>query len=190
MEDPLKQKKRKLLKRLNDTYIYRHGELIRKSDSVKIGQDAGGPVQSLGSNTRQDYIEKLKSRIDELEQQEVRNFAVHKPHIPKITEPIPVAKPHGKPKSRILPKLNRESSTKEILGKKEERTSKRDKNREEFNVKMKLIPCKICARKFQDDRITIHQEICTKSSRKRNVFDEKQMRLKGTEFASFTKKTF
>jgi hypothetical protein len=49
--------------------------------------------------------------------------------------------------------------------------------------------CGICGRYFASDRIAKHQEICTKTTKKkRKVFDPVKQRVKGTEAEAFLKK--
>jgi len=52
-----------------------------------------------------------------------------------------------------------------------------------------LTECRICGRNFASDRIAKHQEICTKTTKKkRKVFDPVKQRVKGTEAETFLKK--
>jgi hypothetical protein len=52
-----------------------------------------------------------------------------------------------------------------------------------------LNECGICGRCFASDRIAKHQEICTKTTKKkRKVFDPVKQRVTGTEAESFLKK--
>jgi hypothetical protein len=52
-----------------------------------------------------------------------------------------------------------------------------------------LTECRICGRHFASDRIATHQEICTKTTKKkRKVFDPVKQRVKGTEAEAFLKK--
>jgi hypothetical protein len=52
-----------------------------------------------------------------------------------------------------------------------------------------LTECRICGRNFASDRIAKHQEICTKTTKKkRKVFDPIKQRVKGTEAEAFLKK--
>lgn len=49
--------------------------------------------------------------------------------------------------------------------------------------------CKTCGRSFAQNRIDLHEEICTKTTtKKRKQFDPVMNRVKGTELESFVKK--
>jgi hypothetical protein len=53
---------------------------------------------------------------------------------------------------------------------------------------LNLVPCKFCGRKFAQDRISKHQQICAKAKKsRRKTFDAKKHRLNGTEAAAFAK---
>ncbi|KAJ3330083.1 Zinc finger C2HC domain-containing protein 1C [Kappamyces sp. JEL0680] len=52
---------------------------------------------------------------------------------------------------------------------------------------MRLTKCSQCGRSFRLERIDKHTEVCGKSSRRRVVFDEKKMRVKGTDLENFKK---
>ncbi|XP_043522927.1 uncharacterized protein LOC122535450, partial [Frieseomelitta varia] len=52
-----------------------------------------------------------------------------------------------------------------------------------------LVPCKMCGRRFAQDRITLHEQICTKTmQKKRKQFDTVMYRVKGTDLEPFVKK--
>ncbi|XP_076637425.1 uncharacterized protein LOC143349784 isoform X2 [Colletes latitarsis] len=52
-----------------------------------------------------------------------------------------------------------------------------------------LVPCKICGRRFAQDRVTLHEQICAKTGqKKRKQFDTVMFRVKGTELEKFVKK--
>ncbi|KAK9310041.1 hypothetical protein QLX08_000512 [Tetragonisca angustula] len=52
-----------------------------------------------------------------------------------------------------------------------------------------LVPCKMCDRRFAQDRITLHEQICTKTmQKKRKQFDTVMYRVKGTDLEPFVKK--
>ncbi|XP_053970624.1 serine-rich adhesin for platelets isoform X2 [Hylaeus volcanicus] len=52
-----------------------------------------------------------------------------------------------------------------------------------------LTPCKICGRRFAQDRITLHEQICAKTGqKKRKQFDTVMFRVKGTELEKFVRK--
>lgn len=52
-----------------------------------------------------------------------------------------------------------------------------------------LTPCKICGRRFAQDRITLHEKICAKTGqKKRKQFDAGLHRVQGTELEAFVKK--
>ena len=59
---------------------------------------------------------------------------------------------------------------------------------DEKGVKLKLVPCKLCGRKFADDRIQKHQAACKNAQKKRKVFDPTQMRTGGTDMAKYISK--
>ncbi|XP_023334316.1 zinc finger C2HC domain-containing protein 1B isoform X2 [Eurytemora carolleeae] len=49
-----------------------------------------------------------------------------------------------------------------------------------------LVPCDICGRKFAEDRIERHKEICMKTTTKeREAFDVREQRLDGTEAVNY-----
>merc|ERR1712045_434018 len=49
-----------------------------------------------------------------------------------------------------------------------------------------LVPCSICGRKFAEDRVAKHKEICAKTSAKDvKPFDVRDKRLEGTEAEQF-----
>merc|ERR1712018_193669 len=49
-----------------------------------------------------------------------------------------------------------------------------------------LVPCTICGRKFAEDRVATHKEICAKTSSKDvKPFDVRDKRLEGTEAEQF-----
>merc|ERR1711936_246234 len=49
-----------------------------------------------------------------------------------------------------------------------------------------LVPCSICGRKFAEDRVATHKEICAKTSSKDvKPFDVRDKRLEGTEAEQF-----
>ncbi|XP_033339666.2 uncharacterized protein LOC117228099 isoform X2 [Megalopta genalis] len=52
-----------------------------------------------------------------------------------------------------------------------------------------LVPCKICGRSFAQERVGLHEQICTKTGqKKRKLFDSVMFRVKGTELEKFVKK--
>ncbi|XP_031831846.1 uncharacterized protein LOC116426686 isoform X3 [Nomia melanderi] len=52
-----------------------------------------------------------------------------------------------------------------------------------------LVPCKICGRRFAQDRVVLHEQICTKTGqKKRKLFDSVMYRVKGTELEKFVLK--
>ncbi|KAK1132586.1 hypothetical protein K0M31_013971 [Melipona bicolor] len=52
-----------------------------------------------------------------------------------------------------------------------------------------LVPCKMCGRRFAQDRITLHEQICAKTmQKKRKQFDTMMYRVKGTDLEPFVKK--
>ncbi|XP_076289904.1 uncharacterized protein LOC143213702 isoform X2 [Lasioglossum baleicum] len=52
-----------------------------------------------------------------------------------------------------------------------------------------LVPCKICGRSFAQDRVTLHEQICSKTGQKRRkLFDSVMSRVKGTELEKFVRK--
>ncbi|KAB0804300.1 hypothetical protein PPYR_01270 [Photinus pyralis] len=52
-----------------------------------------------------------------------------------------------------------------------------------------LQACQYCNRRFTDDRLIIHQEICAKTGKKnRKVYDATKHRVQGTELEPYTKK--
>ncbi|XP_048506378.1 muscle M-line assembly protein unc-89-like isoform X1 [Athalia rosae] len=52
-----------------------------------------------------------------------------------------------------------------------------------------LVPCKVCGRRFADDRISLHERICSKTGqKKRKQFDTVLHRVQGTELEAFAKK--
>lgn len=57
---------------------------------------------------------------------------------------------------------------------------------EEENVAIHTVPCKICGRKFADDRLAKHMNVCKKSkNKKRKVFDMTKARTQGTEIEKY-----
>ena len=58
----------------------------------------------------------------------------------------------------------------------------------ERGVKVKLAPCKLCGRKFAEDRLAKHQTACKTAHKKRKVMDASQMRTGGTEMAQYVSK--
>ncbi|XP_014613895.1 PREDICTED: uncharacterized protein LOC106792190 isoform X1 [Polistes canadensis] len=57
------------------------------------------------------------------------------------------------------------------------------------NATENLAPCKVCGRRFAQDRVTLHEQICAKTvQKKRKQFDTTMYRVKGTELESFVKK--
>ncbi|XP_058789818.1 uncharacterized protein LOC131663432 isoform X2 [Phymastichus coffea] len=57
------------------------------------------------------------------------------------------------------------------------------------NADDSLITCKICARRFQPERVAKHEQICAKTAqKKRKQFDAVGHRVKGTELESFVQK--
>ncbi|KAK7506937.1 hypothetical protein BaRGS_00001788 [Batillaria attramentaria] len=52
----------------------------------------------------------------------------------------------------------------------------------------RLVPCKLCGRKFADDRIAKHQNACKNAQKKRKTFDGVQMRTDGTDMAKYVRK--
>ncbi|XP_060830946.1 serine-rich adhesin for platelets-like isoform X2 [Bombus pascuorum] len=52
-----------------------------------------------------------------------------------------------------------------------------------------LVPCKMCGRRFAQDRVTLHEQICAKTTqKKRKQFDTMMYRVKGTDLEPFVKK--
>ncbi|KZC06678.1 Zinc finger C2HC domain-containing protein 1C [Dufourea novaeangliae] len=52
-----------------------------------------------------------------------------------------------------------------------------------------LVPCKMCGRRFAQDRVILHEQICAKTAqKKRKQFDSVMFRVKGTELEKFVKK--
>jgi zinc-finger of a C2HC-type len=58
----------------------------------------------------------------------------------------------------------------------------------EKDPSMKLVKCSNCNRSFRQERIDTHQNVCI-NQKKRPVFDEEKMRMKGTELETFRKPT-
>ncbi|XP_015125065.1 serine/arginine repetitive matrix protein 2 [Diachasma alloeum] len=57
------------------------------------------------------------------------------------------------------------------------------------NTDSGLPGCKICGRKFAPDRLSLHEQICAKTTqKKRKTFDPVVQRVKGTELEPFVKK--
>ncbi|XP_039259996.2 uncharacterized protein LOC120336395 [Styela clava] len=57
---------------------------------------------------------------------------------------------------------------------------------DEENVAIHTVPCKICGRKFADDRLAKHLNVCKKSkNKKRKVFDMTKARTQGTEIEKY-----
>lgn len=57
------------------------------------------------------------------------------------------------------------------------------------NTRDDLVPCSNCGRSFADDRIAKHEEICTKTSKKkRKTFDSTKKRVAGTEAEVYVKR--
>ncbi|KAL2728791.1 hypothetical protein V1478_006423 [Vespula squamosa] len=57
------------------------------------------------------------------------------------------------------------------------------------NTTENLIACKVCGRRFAQDRVNLHEQICAKTmQKKRKQFDTTMYRVKGTELESFVKK--
>ncbi|XP_012272335.1 proteoglycan 4 isoform X5 [Orussus abietinus] len=53
-----------------------------------------------------------------------------------------------------------------------------------------LVPCKVCGRRFAQDRVGLHEQICSKTGqKKRKQFDAMMFRVKGTELEPFVKKS-
>ncbi|XP_076547512.1 uncharacterized protein LOC117610125 isoform X2 [Osmia lignaria lignaria] len=51
-----------------------------------------------------------------------------------------------------------------------------------------LVACKICGRRFAQDRVTLHEQICTKTAqKKRKQFDAMMYRVKGTDLEKFVR---
>lgn len=49
-----------------------------------------------------------------------------------------------------------------------------------------LVQCRVCGRKFGQDRIAVHEEICERNFKKpTKVFDSRKMRLQGTDAAQY-----
>nr|XP_050854393.1 uncharacterized protein LOC127065698 isoform X2 [Vespula vulgaris] len=58
------------------------------------------------------------------------------------------------------------------------------------NTTENLIACKVCGRRFAQDRVNLHEQICAKTmQKKRKQFDTTMYRVKGTELESFVKKS-
>ncbi|XP_076750613.1 uncharacterized protein LOC143423283 [Xylocopa sonorina] len=52
-----------------------------------------------------------------------------------------------------------------------------------------LVPCKMCGRRFAQDRVTLHEQICVKTAqKKRKQFDTTMYRVRGTDIEPFYKK--
>lgn len=60
---------------------------------------------------------------------------------------------------------------------------------EEKDVVLNLVSCKICGRKFSDDRLAMHKNICAKNQgKKRKVFDMTKARTQGTDAEKFVRR--
>ncbi|KAL8611177.1 hypothetical protein ACOMHN_064467 [Nucella lapillus] len=59
---------------------------------------------------------------------------------------------------------------------------------DEQGVRVRLVSCKECGRKFADDRIEKHQSACKNAHKKRKAFDPTQMRTDGTEMAQYIRR--
>ncbi|XP_076464301.1 uncharacterized protein LOC143296318 [Babylonia areolata] len=59
---------------------------------------------------------------------------------------------------------------------------------EEQGMTVRTVPCKVCGRKFADDRIQKHQAACKNAHKKRQTFDPTQMRTDGTDMAKYIQK--
>lgn len=56
-------------------------------------------------------------------------------------------------------------------------------------VRDDLVECRYCNRRFAQDRLTVHQEICAKTAKKkRKAYDALRHRVQGTEMEPFVKK--
>ncbi|KAK7103459.1 zinc finger C2HC domain-containing protein 1C-like isoform X2 [Littorina saxatilis] len=54
--------------------------------------------------------------------------------------------------------------------------------------RVRLVPCKVCGRKFADDRVQKHQSACKIASKPRKVYDPTKMRTEGTDMAKYISK--
>ena len=54
-------------------------------------------------------------------------------------------------------------------------------------VKIRFVSCKVCGRKFADDRIQKHQNACKNANKKRSALDPTEMRTEGTDMAKYIK---
>ena len=90
----------------------------------------------------------------------------------KLLGPIPSSSSSKSSSSKSNMTASTQSSTKSAIP--------------ESDPTMRLEPCDICGRSFRVERLEKHKEACEKTRiKKRPVFDEKKMRLKGTELENF-----
>lgn len=56
-------------------------------------------------------------------------------------------------------------------------------------VRDDLVECRFCNRRFANDRLAVHQEICGKTAKKRRkAYDATKHRVQGTEMEQFVRK--
>ncbi|XP_059096347.1 ensconsin-like isoform X2 [Tigriopus californicus] len=99
---------------------------------------------------------------------------------------------HGGGPARTVSKKTKPSISSSTPGPASSTTPSGPKERKSLfasNTRDDLVPCSNCGRSFADDRIAKHEEICTKTSKKkRKTFDSTKKRVAGTEAEVYVKR--
>ncbi|XP_078039145.1 uncharacterized protein LOC144471186 isoform X2 [Augochlora pura] len=112
-----------------------------------------------------------------------RKPLLKRPSIDKQTPSAPMQASSSAPKSKMTLK----SKTPNVASS-SSRSSASSKSGSNCTPDL-LVPCKICGRSFAQDRVGLHEQICTKTGqKKRKLFDSVMFRVKGTELEKFVKK--
>nr|XP_033339671.1 serine/arginine repetitive matrix protein 2-like isoform X4 [Megalopta genalis] len=112
-----------------------------------------------------------------------RKPLLKRPSIEKQTPSVPMQASSSTPKSKMTLK----SKTSNVASS-SSRSSASSKSGSNCTPDL-LVPCKICGRSFAQERVGLHEQICTKTGqKKRKLFDSVMFRVKGTELEKFVKK--
>ncbi|KAI8897463.1 hypothetical protein BC833DRAFT_593632 [Globomyces pollinis-pini] len=178
MED-LNERKKALLKRLNQEYVLNNNVLekriIQKQTPTKK-RNQRNPSSSTTTSfksleeSRDDYVANLKNRIKELEARSPKE-----------------RKRESKRELKSNDQTTKLKLSENQIHNQQLRDTKLHSIPKETETDMILIPCESCGRKFREERIEIHEEKCRKIVKHRAVFDETAMRTRGTDMAKYIK---
>ena len=189
MADPYRDIKDRLLSRLNREYRYESNTLIRTVSITK--EQSNSSFKSL-EDTRNEYIDRLKRRIQQLEDStgnsklssDESQRGLKSRQTPRLKRALAERQSINEVQNGQIP-IPRQDQTPLARIKQQH---ERDEPEIEHDPQMKLVTCDTCNRKFRSERISIHKQVCEKGTKRRTTFDQAKQRIKGTDLESYTPK--